>query len=108
SFETRYHGYSFVGDVDPRATNTPFNINSASRLSRYPQITSDPDFPYVNRIAGDAEYRLNIGANPTFSVRSPVRPPPDRYLPPDAIATPPSGAFLRMMLMTPAMASVPY
>jgi iron complex outermembrane receptor protein len=62
SFETRYHGYSFVGDVDPRVTNTTFNINSSSRLSRYPQVVNDPDFPYLNRIAGDAEYRLNIGA----------------------------------------------
>ena len=40
--------------------NTTFNINSTSRLSRYPQITGLDDFPYINRITGDAEYRLNI------------------------------------------------
>ena len=62
SFESRYHDYSFSGDVDPRATNTTFNLNSASRLSRYPNLINDPDFPYVNRIAGDAEYRLNVGS----------------------------------------------
>ena len=62
SFESRYHDYSFRGDVDPRATNTTFNINSASRLSRYPQLLGHPDFPYMNRISGDAEYRLNVGA----------------------------------------------
>ncbi|WP_430425505.1 TonB-dependent receptor plug domain-containing protein [Phenylobacterium sp.] len=62
SYQTRYHDYSFRGDVDPRVTNTPFNINSSSRLSRYPQLVNHPDFPYMNRIAGDAEYRLNIGS----------------------------------------------
>lgn len=62
SYQTRYHDYSFRGDVDPRVTNTAFNINSSSRLSRYPQLANHPDFPYMNRIAGDAEYRLNIGS----------------------------------------------
>ncbi len=62
SFESRYHDYSFRGDVDPRALNTPFNTTSSSRLSRYPQIVNDPNYPYVNRISGDAEYRLNIGS----------------------------------------------
>lgn len=62
SYQTRYHDYSFRGDVDPRVLNTPFNINSTSRLSRYPQLINHPDFPYMNRIAGDAEYRLNIGS----------------------------------------------
>ena len=62
SFQSRYHDYSFRGDVDPRVINTTFNINSTSRLSRYPQLINHPDFPYMNRIAGDAEYRLNIGS----------------------------------------------
>ena len=62
SFESRYHGYSFRGVADPRVTNTTFNINSSSRLSRYPQIANDPRFPFLNRAPGDAEYRLNVGA----------------------------------------------
>jgi len=62
TFESRYHDYSFRGDVDPRALNTPYNTSSSSRLSRYPQLVTDPDFPYVNLIAGDAEYRLNVGS----------------------------------------------
>jgi iron complex outermembrane receptor protein len=61
TYQTRYHDYTFVGDVDPRVINTTFNLTSTSRLSRYPQITGLADFPYVNRITGDAEYRLNIG-----------------------------------------------
>ncbi|MGH6964542.1 MAG: TonB-dependent receptor plug domain-containing protein, partial [Phenylobacterium sp.] len=62
TFETRYHDFSFRGDVDPRVINTPFNTASTSRLSRYPGLATDPAFPYLNRIAGDAEYRLNIGS----------------------------------------------
>lgn len=61
SYQAHYHDYSFVGDVDPRVTNTTANLTSTSRLSRYPQITGLDDFPYINRITGDAEYRLNIG-----------------------------------------------
>ena len=62
SFESRYHDYSFRGDVDPRAINTPQNVGMARRLSSYPNLVTDPDFPYVNRISGDAEYRLNVGS----------------------------------------------
>jgi iron complex outermembrane receptor protein len=62
TYQTRYHDYSFRGDVDPRVLDTAFNTTSTSRLSRYPQLRNDPRFPYLNRIAGDAEYRLNIGA----------------------------------------------
>ncbi|HEX7884531.1 MAG TPA: TonB-dependent receptor, partial [Phenylobacterium sp.] len=62
SFESRYHDYTFRGGVDPRVLNTPFNINSTSRLSRYPQVAGLSDFPYINRVAGDAEYRLNVGS----------------------------------------------
>ncbi|WP_397420947.1 TonB-dependent receptor plug domain-containing protein [Phenylobacterium sp.] len=61
TYQTKYHDYTFVGDVDPRVTNTSFNINSTSRLSRYPQVASLPGFPYLNQITGDAEYRLNVG-----------------------------------------------
>ncbi|MFN9926052.1 MAG: TonB-dependent receptor plug domain-containing protein [Phenylobacterium sp.] len=61
TYQTRYHDYTFVGDVDPRVVNNTFNLNSTSRLSRYPQITGLADFPYINRITGDAEYRLNVG-----------------------------------------------
>ncbi|MFN4177311.1 TonB-dependent receptor plug domain-containing protein [Phenylobacterium sp.] len=62
TFESRYHDYSFRGDVDPRAIVTPYNTGSSSNLSRYPQLVNHPDYPYVNNITGDAEYRLHIGA----------------------------------------------
>ncbi|WP_374470868.1 TonB-dependent receptor plug domain-containing protein [Phenylobacterium sp.] len=60
TYNTRWHGHSFRGDVDPRVIDTPYNTTSTSRLSRYPQLASHPDYPYLNRIAGDAEYRLHV------------------------------------------------
>jgi iron complex outermembrane receptor protein len=62
TFESRWHGHSFRGDVDPRTINTPFNTASSSNLSRYPGLANAEDYPYMNRIPGDAEYRLNIGS----------------------------------------------
>ena len=62
TFESRWHSHTFRGAIDPRTINTPFNTASSSRLSRYPQIAGAPDYPFMNRIAGDAEYRLNVGA----------------------------------------------
>ncbi|MET0273766.1 MAG: TonB-dependent receptor [Phenylobacterium sp.] len=62
TFESRYHDFSFRGDVDPRLLNTPFNGTMTSRLANYPTVISQADYPYMNRITGDAEYRLNIGS----------------------------------------------
>ncbi|WP_374572704.1 TonB-dependent receptor plug domain-containing protein [Phenylobacterium sp.] len=60
--ETKYHDYSFRGDVDPRLLDTPYNTTSSSRLSAYPAVASAPGYPYLNRIPGDAEYRLTTGS----------------------------------------------
>lgn len=60
--EAKYHDFSFRGDIDPRVQDTPFNTAAAARLSNYPQIGNLPEFPYLNRIAGDAEYRLYTAA----------------------------------------------
>ncbi|WP_145653509.1 TonB-dependent receptor plug domain-containing protein, partial [Pseudoduganella lurida] len=49
--ESRYHGYSERGGIDPRLTS-PANIASMSLL----QI---PGYPNLNRISGDAQYHLN-------------------------------------------------
>ncbi|HEV7693684.1 MAG TPA: TonB-dependent receptor [Hyphomonadaceae bacterium] len=62
TFESKYHDFSFRGDVDPRVQNTPYNGAAAARLSNYPQLATAPGYPYLNRIAGDAEYRLYTGA----------------------------------------------
>ena len=62
TLESRWHDHTFRGDVDPRVLNTSFNTASSSRLSRYPLLANAEDYPYMNRIAGDAEYRLNIAS----------------------------------------------
>jgi len=56
--EARYHGFSNRGAIDPRVIDTPFNTSSSSRLSNYPGIAALSDYPYLNKISGDAEYRL--------------------------------------------------
>ena len=56
--EARYHGFSNRGAIDPRVIDTPFNTSSSSRLSNYPGIATLSDYPYLNKISGDAEYRL--------------------------------------------------
>jgi len=60
SFESKFRGTSFRGDIDPRGINTgtPANV-SANILPRYPTLTSAPNYPYINRIEGDGELQLN-------------------------------------------------
>jgi iron complex outermembrane receptor protein len=59
SFESKFKGHSFRGDVDPRVLNTgtPGNI-SANVLPRFPALTSFPGYPYVNYIEGDGQMML--------------------------------------------------
>jgi iron complex outermembrane receptor protein len=56
--EAKYHNFSDRGNPDPRAFNTPTNVGSSNRLSNYPNIINSPDYPNMNHISGDAEYRL--------------------------------------------------
>jgi iron complex outermembrane receptor protein len=62
TLESRYHDFSFRGDIDPRVQSTPFNAASSSNLARYPTLVNAPGYPFLNRIAGDAQYRLNIAS----------------------------------------------
>ena len=62
TLETKYHGFSFRGDVDPRVYVVPGAAASTvtatnALLAAYPKLTTATDYPYVNRIPGDAEYR---------------------------------------------------
>ncbi len=58
SFETKYHDFSFRGDLDPRVINTGAAGNiSANLLPRFPGLVNAKDYPYVNRIVGDAQTR---------------------------------------------------
>ncbi len=51
--ETRAHGHSFRGDTDPRVVDP-------ATVAAYPQLTSQPGYPNLNKIQGDAKYKLNI------------------------------------------------
>jgi len=51
--ETRSHGHSFRGDIDPR-------VIDPATVAAYPQLKTQPGYPYLNKIQGDAKYKLNI------------------------------------------------
>ena len=53
--ESKYHGYSDRGGIDPRVEN-PAN------MAAYPGMFQHPGYPHVNHIAGDAQYHLNVFA----------------------------------------------
>ncbi|MES2348919.1 MAG: TonB-dependent receptor [Pseudomonadota bacterium] len=51
--ESKYHGYSDRGGIDPRVVN-PAN------MAAYPGMFQEPGYPHVNHISGDAQYHLNV------------------------------------------------
>ncbi|HEX8613133.1 MAG TPA: TonB-dependent receptor [Telluria sp.] len=55
SAETRYHGFSNRGGIDPRV------IDKAT-LAAQPNLLNAPGYPNVNKIQGDAQYRQHVGA----------------------------------------------
>ena len=64
SAETRYHGHSDRGGIDPR-------VIDPGRLAAMPMLTTVPGYPYLNHIAGDAAYHLSlIGYNASYSLNS--------------------------------------
>jgi iron complex outermembrane receptor protein len=55
--EQKYHGYSFRGDIDPRVTDNGTAVTAnpgKALLVRFPNLVNAADYPYVNRIGGDA------------------------------------------------------
>jgi iron complex outermembrane receptor protein len=55
TLSTKYHGFSFRGDIDPRVS--PTTAAGRALAIQYPQLVNAPHFPEVNRIGGDAESR---------------------------------------------------
>ena len=53
SAESKYHGFSDRGGIDPR-------VIDAGRLASNPTMRTFPGYPYVNHISGDASYHLTI------------------------------------------------
>ncbi len=59
--ESKFREFSFRGDIDPRVVDGPWNTGAVNSPARsYPQVVTAPNWPYVNRIAGDPQYRLSI------------------------------------------------
>jgi iron complex outermembrane recepter protein len=59
SFESKFKGTSFRGDVDPRGLNTGVASNvSANILGKYPTLAQNPNYPDINRIEGDGQLQL--------------------------------------------------
>jgi len=60
--ETRYHGHSDRGGIDPR-------VIEPGRLASYPTMKLVPGYPYVNHISGDAAYHLSLlSANTGYQI----------------------------------------
>jgi iron complex outermembrane receptor protein len=53
--ETKYHGFSDRGGIDPR-------VIDAATLASMPQLRNAPGYPNLNHISGDAQYRQHIAA----------------------------------------------
>jgi iron complex outermembrane receptor protein len=53
--ETKYHGFSDRGGLDPR-------VIDAATLASMPQLQNAPGYPNLNHISGDAQYRQHIAA----------------------------------------------
>ncbi len=61
TLESKFHDFSFRGDFDPRVVDGPWNTGATNSPAKsYPQVVTAPNWPYVNRIAGDPQYRLNV------------------------------------------------
>ncbi len=55
SLETKYHGFSDRGGIDPR-------VIDPATMAAMPTLVQAPGYPRLNKISGDAQYRQHIGA----------------------------------------------
>ncbi|RNF28626.1 outer membrane receptor protein, partial [Massilia aurea] len=53
--ETKYHGFSQRGGIDPR-------VIDPATIAAMPTLVGAPGYPYLNKIQGDAQYRQHIFA----------------------------------------------
>ena len=53
--ETKYHGFSQRGGIDPRVVDP-------ATMAAMPSLVNAPGYPYLNKIQGDAQYRQHIFA----------------------------------------------
>jgi iron complex outermembrane receptor protein len=61
TYDTKFRDDSFRGDFDPRVVNGPWNAGAVNSPARtYPQVVQNPEWPYVNRINGDPQVRVDV------------------------------------------------
>jgi iron complex outermembrane receptor protein len=60
TFDTNFQDYTFRGDVDPRVISA--TSQGRSLLAQFPGLVNEPDYPYVNRVVGDAQARWSTFA----------------------------------------------
>lgn len=60
TYDTKFRDDSFRGDFDPRVVNGPWNAGAVNSPARsYPQVVTNPEWPYVNRIPGDPQIKVD-------------------------------------------------
>ncbi|HOY76505.1 MAG TPA: TonB-dependent receptor [Hyphomonadaceae bacterium] len=61
TYDSKFRDDSFRGDFDPRVVNGPWNAGAVNSPARtYPQVTTAADWPYLNRIAGDPQIKVDV------------------------------------------------
>lgn len=61
TWDSKFRDDSFRGDFDPRVVDGPWNVGATNSPARsYPQVVTNPQWPYVNRIAGDPQIRVDV------------------------------------------------
>ena len=59
TYESKFHGHSFQGTIDPRTYNHgTFQSNLSGANAN---LVNNSNYPYNNRVSGDALYHLNVG-----------------------------------------------
>jgi iron complex outermembrane receptor protein len=62
TYDSKFRDDSFRGDFDPRVVDGPWNAGATNSPARsYPQVVTNPQWPYVNRISGDPQIRVDVG-----------------------------------------------
>ncbi|MEP7209455.1 MAG: TonB-dependent receptor [Alphaproteobacteria bacterium] len=63
TYDTKFHDDSFRGDFDPRVVDGPWNAGATNSPAKsYPQVVTAPGWPYLNRIGGDPQVKVDVGS----------------------------------------------
>jgi iron complex outermembrane receptor protein len=60
TFESNFHDFTFRGDIDPRIS--PLTSQGRTLLAQFPGLVNEANYPYSNRVIGDAQSRWNTFA----------------------------------------------